>query len=84
MVAIMAIMSLRHNDQTRRTIHCYADESKRLELRSVQSVFGLLFLNLFLNLVETLQVDNSFIAHGHIAGQPQAKISIRGSTSLYT
>ena len=44
---------------------------------SVQSVFGPIS-EFVLELSGNTSSDNSFIAHGHIAGQPQAKISIRG------
>ncbi|HCI2771375.1 TPA: hypothetical protein NOT66_004460 [Pseudomonas aeruginosa] len=44
---------------------------------SVQSVFGPI-KEYVLELTGSSSADNSFIAHGHIAGQPQAKITIRG------
>ncbi|OBQ04599.1 GrlR family regulatory protein [Anabaena sp. AL09] len=44
---------------------------------SVQSVFGPA-KELVLEVNGTSSVDNSFVAHGHITDQPQAKITIRG------
>lgn len=44
---------------------------------SVQSIFGPA-KEFVLELSGNSSADNSFIAHGHVDGQPQAKISIRG------
>ncbi|MBQ4853594.1 hypothetical protein IMW82_02735 [Rhodanobacter sp. B2A1Ga4] len=44
---------------------------------SVQSIFGPA-KEFVLELSGSSSADNSFLAHGHVAGQPQAKISIRG------
>jgi hypothetical protein len=44
---------------------------------SVQSVFGPT-KEFVLELNGSSSADNSFLAHGHVAGQPQAKITIRG------
>ena len=44
---------------------------------SVQSVFGPA-KEFVLELTGTSSGDNSFIAHGQVAGQPQEKITIRG------
>lgn len=45
--------------------------------QSVQSVFGPV-KEFVLELSGTSSSDNGFLAHGHVAGQPQAKITIRG------
>ena len=44
---------------------------------SAVSIFGPL-KEFSLELNGSFSFDNSFLAHGHIAGQPSAKISIRG------
>ena len=44
---------------------------------SVQSVFGAA-KEFVLELNGSSSGDNSFLAHGQVAGQPQARISIRG------
>jgi hypothetical protein len=44
---------------------------------SVQSVFGAA-KEFVLELTGNSSADNGFVAHGHVAGQPQRKISIRG------
>jgi hypothetical protein len=44
---------------------------------AVQSVFGAA-KEFVLELSGNTSGDNSFVAHGHVAGQPQAKITIRG------
>lgn len=44
---------------------------------TVHSVFGPV-KEFVLELTGTLSSDNGFVAHGHMAGRPQAKITIRG------
>ena len=55
--------------------------SSRLTIKqwnnSVQSVFGPI-KEFVLELSGTISDNSGFLAHGNVAGQPQAKISIRG------
>lgn len=44
---------------------------------SVQSVFGPV-KEFVLELSGSVSSDNSFVTNGHVAGQPQSKITIRG------